>query len=85
MKKQFMLAYWTVRAFALNTYIELKNRRLETSRRKWQALKVGGGGVVPLGRVDQETAIAKTAKFGSVSFVDTEVAVVFYSDIFRSQ
>jgi hypothetical protein len=85
MKKKFLLAYWTVRALALNTYIEWKNRRLETTRRKWQALKVGGGGVVPLGKVDQETAIAKTAKFGSVSFVDTEVAVVFYSDIFQTK
>ena len=85
MKDKILNALNFVRAFALNTYIELRNRRLETSRRKWHALKVGGGGVVPLGKVDQETAIAKTAKFGSISFVDTEVATVFYSDKFSNQ
>ena len=83
MKKKILFGYNFVRALALNSYIEWKNRHLEMSRRNWRALKVGGGGVVPLGKVNQETAIAKTAKFGSVSFVDTEVAVVFYSDIFK--
>ena len=85
MKNKILYAWNFVRALALNAFIEWKNCRLETSRRKWQALKVGGGGVVPLGKVNQETAIAKTAKFGSVSFVDTEVAIVFYSDIFQTK
>lgn len=85
MKDKIVYAWHVVRGFALNYYIELRNRRLETKRRNWQALKVGGGGVVPLGKVDQETAIAKSAKFGSIAFVDTEVAIVFYHDKFSNQ
>ena len=84
MKKKIVFGYHFVRALALNSYIEWKNHRLENSRRHWRALKVGGGGIVPLGKVNQETAITKTTKFGSISFVDTEVAIVFYSDIFNS-
>ncbi len=83
MKNKISYACNFVRALALNAFIEWKNRRLEMSRRQWRALKMGGGGVVPLGKVNQEKAIAKTAKFGSVSYVDVEVAVVFYSDIFK--
>ena len=85
MKNKIVHASNFVRALALNAYIEWYNRRQETSRRKWQALKVGGGGVVPLGKVNQETAITKTAKFGSIAYVDTEVATVFYSDKFSNQ
>ena len=85
MKNKIVHAWNFVRALALNAYIEWSNRRLETKRRNWQALKTGGGGIVPLGKVDQETAIAKTTKFGSITFVDTEVAVVFYSDKFSNQ
>lgn len=80
MKAKLVYAYWTVRAFANNLYVEFRNRRLEKKRRPWTAHKVGGGGVVPLGRVSQENAISKVTRFGSVSYVDTEVAIVFYSD-----
>ena len=52
MKDRIVHAFNFVRALALNAYIELRNRRLETSRRKWQALKVGGGGIVPLGQAN---------------------------------
>ena len=80
MKQKLLTAYWTVRVFVNNLYVEYRNSRLERSKRKWTAHKVGGGGVVPLGKVNQETAISKVTRFGNVSFVDTEVAVVFYSD-----
>jgi len=80
MKAKLTYAYWTVRAFLNNAYVEFRNAALERRSRKWTAYKIGGGGVVPLGKVNQETAIAKTCKFGQVAFVDTEVAVIFYSD-----
>lgn len=81
-KDRLAVLGWTVRAFVHNLRAELSNRRLENKKRRWTAHKVGGGGVVPLGRVNQETAIAKTTKFGSVSYVDTEVAIVFYGDMY---
>jgi hypothetical protein len=80
MKAKLTLAYWTARAFLNNAYVEFQNARLEKLRRKWTAYKIGGGGVVPLGKVNQETAIEKTCRFGQVAFVDSEVAVIFYSD-----
>lgn len=81
MKAKLIYAYWFVRSFLNNAYVEVRNGRLEKRKRKWTAYKIGGGGVVPLGKVNQETAISKTCKFGSVAFVDTEVAVIFYSDV----
>ena len=80
MKQKLVTAYWTVRVFVNNLYVEFRNNLLERKRRKWTAYKIGGGGVVPLGKVDQETAISKVTKFGSIAFVDPEVAVIFYSD-----
>jgi len=83
MKKKLSIAYWTVRAFVNNLYVEMRNNHLENSKRRWKAYKVGGGGVVPLGKVSQQDAIELVAKIGSVDFVDTEVAVIFYSDKFK--
>ena len=83
MKKKIAIAYWTVRAFLNNAYVEVRNTMLENSRRRWKAYKVGGGGVVPLGKVSQADAIAAASKIGTVDFVDTEVAVIFYSDKFK--
>lgn len=83
MKQKLIYAYWTVRAFANNAYVEMRNTLLENSKRRWKAYKVGGGGVVPLGKVSQKDAIAAAAKIGNVDFVDTEVAVIFYSDKFK--
>jgi len=80
MKEKITIAYWTVRAFVNNAYVEFRNYSLEQRRRKWKAYKIGGGGVVPLGKVNQETAIEKTCRFGQVAFVDSEVAVIFYTD-----
>jgi hypothetical protein len=71
---------WTVYAFVVNAWIEWRNDRLEKSRRRWTAHKIDGGGVVPLGKVSQEKAITKVSQFGSVRFVDTEVACIMYSD-----
>lgn len=84
MKSKIVYAYWTVRAFANNAYVEMRNTLLENSKRRWKAYKVGGGGVVPLGKVSQKDAIAAAARIGTVDFVDTEVAVIFYSDKFKS-
>jgi hypothetical protein len=83
MKSKLIYAYWTVRAFANNAYVEIRNTLLENSKRRWKAYKVGGGGVVPLGKVSQKDAIAIASKIGTVDFVDTEVAVIFYSDKFK--
>lgn len=83
MKQKISIAYWTVRAFANNVYVEMRNTILENSKRRWKAYKVGGGGVVPLGKVSQADAIALATKIGTVDFVDTEVAVIFYSDKFK--
>ncbi len=80
MKTQIKIAFYTARALILNAYIEWHNRRLENKRREWKAVKTGGGGLVPLGRLSQSEAIEKVAKFGSIDFVDTEVAVVMFSD-----
>lgn len=75
-------AFGFAKAFILNSYAEWRNTRLENSKRRWSAHKLGGGGVVPLGKVNQETAIEKTSLFGNVVYVDTSVAIVFYSDKF---
>lgn len=85
MKQKLITAYWTVRAFANNAYVEMRNNWLENSKRKWTAYKMGGGGVVPLGKVSQSEAIAAATKIGQVNYVDVEVAVIFYSDKFVSK
>ena len=72
--------YWFFRVYLSNLYIEWHNRRLENKRRPWTAHRIDGGGVVPLGNVSQEKAISKVSQFGSVRFVDTECAVIMYSD-----
>jgi len=68
--------------FIFNSYADWRNRLLENRKRPWTAHKLGGGGVVPLGKVNQETAIQKVVLFGSISYVDTSVACIFYSDKF---
>lgn len=83
-------SYWIpyawefVYAFFANLYIEWHNNRLENKRRRWTAVKTGGGGIVPLGKVSQAEAIAKTTKFGSIDFVDSEVAVIMFSNTFNA-
>lgn len=83
-RSKLIYARETVRVFIINLCIEWHNTRLENKRRKWTAVKTGGGGTVPLGKVSQAEAIANTTRFGSVDFVDTEVAVVMYSDIYKT-
>ena len=61
-------------------FAEWRHNRLPKRRRRWQALRVLGGGVVPLGKINQEKAIEKTSKIGSIVFVDTECAVIMYRD-----
>ncbi len=80
MKKKIVFAYHFVRALALNSYIEFHNSRLENSRRLWVAHRIDGGGVVPLGKLNQAKAIDKVAQWASVAYVDTEVAVIMYRD-----
>ena len=82
-KSKCAYAFHFVWALILNAFIEWHNRRLENKRREWKAVKTGGGGLVPLGRLSQSEAIDKTAKFGSIDYVDTEVAIVMYSDVFK--
>lgn len=78
MKAKILYAYYFSRAFINNALVEYRQHRSLKVRREWCAYKVGGGGVVPLGKVDQETAIAKATKLGNVSFVDSDHAVIFY-------
>lgn len=86
-KKAFLNARMAVRFFIANTrallwnkYVDWRNHRLEHKRRHWTAYRINGGGVVPLGKISQSDAIDKCAKFGSVRFVDSPCAVVFYAD-----
>jgi len=78
--KKLSFMWWAFYAFIANLFIEWHNRRLETKRRLWVAHRIDGGGVVPLGKVNQDKAITKVSQFGSVRFVDTEVAVIMYGD-----
>lgn len=79
MKSKLLTTFYFARAFLVNAYVEFQFSRIENAKRKWVAYRVGGGGVVPLGKCNQETALAKATKLGNVSFVDPEHAVIFYS------
>lgn len=83
MKHKLNILRWTIYAFVRNAHAEWSNRRLENKRRQWQALKTGGGGVVPLGRCNMEQARRKTAEFGTIDYVDVEVACVMFSSKFK--
>jgi len=85
------LYFITARALVLNTlasardriataYVDLHNSRLDKKKRDWTAVRVGGGGIVPLGRVNMTEAREAVAKFGVVQYVDKEVAYIMYSD-----
>lgn len=78
--KKLSVAWWAVYAFFANLYIEWHNNHLENSRRHWTAHRIDGGGVVPLGRLSQSKAIDKVSQWGSVAYVDPEVAVIMYRD-----
>jgi len=80
MLKKLNALRWAVYAFIANLFIEWHNRRLERKRRLWVAHRIDGGGVVPLGKLNQSKAIDKVAQWGSVVYVDTEVAVIMYRD-----
>jgi hypothetical protein len=80
LKQKLRIAGWTAYAYVRNRHAEWVNNRLENSRRPWTAHRIGGGGVVPLGRVTKDEAIAKVAQWGSVRFVDVEVACIMFSD-----
>ena len=80
MKDRIRLWAWGAYALFHNFRVEWSNRRLENKRREWKAVKTGGGGLVPLGRLNQSEAIEKTARFGSIDYVDTEVATIMFSD-----
>lgn len=77
-KLQIALSF--LRAYLQNRYAEWRNDRLENKKRRWSAHKIGGGGVLPLGKVNQSAALQKVSIFGSVAFVDTTVAIIFYHD-----
>ena len=79
------MALGFVRALVINYRVELaerwKERRAARAKHVWTAHRIGGGGVVPLGRCSREKAIRKVAKMGgSVRYVDTDVGAVFYAD-----
>lgn len=75
----FLEALARFRVWASNRYIEYHNTRLENKKRRWFAVSRIGGRV-PLGKVSQDDAISKVSGFGSIIYVDTEVAVIMYSD-----
>jgi len=88
---KFKLYAITARALVLNyaasardrlasAYVDLHNSRLDKKKRDWTAVRVGGGGVVPLGKVSMKVALETVAKFGVVQYVDKEVAYIMYSD-----
>lgn len=79
---KFKFAIATAKAFILNAYAEWRDARLEDKKRRWTAYRIGGGGVVPLGKVKQSIALEKVSLFGSISYVDSSVAVIFYTDKF---
>ena len=80
LKLKLRIACNTLVALVRNAHAEWSNSRLENKRRFWTAHRIDGGGVVPLGKVNQEQAITKVSQFGSVRFVDTEVACIMYGD-----
>lgn len=80
MRDRIRLWYWGVYAFVHNLGAELWLRSLENKKRRWQAHRLEGGGVVELGRCNAEQARRKVAEFGSIRFVDVEVACIFYGD-----
>lgn len=80
MREKIRIIAWTVFVYFRNMHAEWSNARLEKKRRTWTAYKVAGGGVVPLGKVDQERAIDKVSQYGSIVFVDTECAVIMFCD-----
>ena len=76
-----ILSSWrALKARHHNRRVDRANSKLAKSKRPWQALRLGGGGIVDLGICNAEQARRKTAEFGNVRFVDTEVAVVIYGD-----
>ena len=79
-KSKCAFAFNFMRALILNFFIEWHNRRLENKRRHWTAHRIDGGGIVPLGKLSQSDAIDKLAQWGSVVYVDTEVAVIMFRD-----
>lgn len=80
MLKKLVYLWWSLYVYVQRIFIECMNTRLERKRRKWVAHKIDGGGVVPLGKLNQSEAIDKVAQWGNVAFVDTEVATIMYHD-----
>lgn len=75
-----LTAYYQFIAFRNNLIVEFLDRRQETKKRRWTAKGTFGAGTVPLGKVNMNTAVEKTAKFGTVINVDIEFAIVFYAE-----
>ena len=74
------LAWATARITVRNFFVARYNTWIENRRYHYSAIKEGGGGVVPLGRVNMKEAREATAKFGSVIYFDVEHHVVMYRD-----
>jgi len=73
------LALATARVYFINLYIEFRYRRLENKKRRWTAYRTNGGNV-PLGRLNKADAIDKVGKFGTILYVDLEIAGIFFRD-----
>ena len=76
LKRRWLVAKILVRNYCVGRY----NAWIEKRRFHYTAVKEGGGGVVPLGRVNMKEAREATAKFGSVIYVDVEHHVVMFRD-----
>ena len=80
--KQKALAFlWAIKAFFLNLRVEISERRKQRRKQHWTALRIGGGGVVPLGRITRDQALYKVSKMGgSVRYVDDDYGKIMYAD-----
>lgn len=79
---KFKVAVAAAKTSIFNAYAVWRDTRLENKKRRWTAYRIGGGGVVPLGKVNQSMALQKVSLFGSISYVDSSVACIFYTDKF---
>ncbi len=79
MKSKIKMIYFFAVAYCKNFLIEKYNARIENKKRHWKAYGTFGGGVVPLGKINQTEAIETAKGLGTVVYCDPEQAAIFYS------
>ena len=72
-------AYFFCLAYLNQSVANFLDWRMEAKRRRWTAIGTFGSGLVPLGKVNMNRAMDKTAKFGTIVKIDVEGAIIFYS------